>query len=703
MANKYRIKTPFSVRLKHFIQRMWGVLAILTMTAILYAKPKANILQVGVICAVSYVLAVYLTGVTFRVFAFRTVSPAEEGEMPFLNALDPDLIKRLFMPVVICDNDGQILWHNNAFAQLFRSGEILLGRNLSQYCTAELSDILSEPSAEGHPASLLSPLRKEAEDAETFPSPADYRIQAYSVPDPLKNGGESHILFWNDKRDFSDLLLLMEKRDTVVGYIFIDNLDELLQYVQEQYRLASARVQGVLAAWVAGMNGILKEYERNKFLVVFEARYLPTLKENRFSVMDSVRDIRVGESSMPVTISMGLAHLSPEAPISLAEKENAAREALDLALQRGGDQVVFKTDKDTEFFGGKTKSMEKRTRVRSRVNAGKLAALITEASNVIIMGHRFADHDSVGSCIGICQFARYCGVPANIVFDFSDQNVRICLERLIDDSDYDGTFVDAASAMDLIRSETLLIICDVSNPANFEAPELYENIKNTVIIDHHRKTGEFSYPPALTYIDPSASSASELVAEMLELTLPLGTLPAEEANLMLAGILLDTNQFTRNTGIRTFSAAVYLRREGASPGDAKMLFRISLDDYKRESRFGSDVYIYREQIAIALCDGDGDSSDDRIAAAKAADKLLSVKGVSASFALVRIGTTVNISARSLGTMNVQLILEKLHGGGHFDVAGAQIPDCTVPAALEQLKTAIDLYLAEINTVSLGTA
>ncbi|MGM9626299.1 MAG: DHH family phosphoesterase, partial [Eubacteriales bacterium] len=446
---------------------------------------------------------------------------------------------------------------------------------------------------------------------------------------------------------------------------------------------------------ITDKNGLIKEYERNKFLVVFEARHIEEMKAGHFSVMDDIHEVRIGESNMPVTVSIGLAHIDG----TYTDKEAAAHAALDLALQRGGDQVVYKTESGVEFYGGRTKSVQKRTKVRSRVFAGELASLIADASNVLIMGHRFADHDCIGSCIGIFKFSEFCGVRANIVINHADPNIRICLSRFEDREDYSDVFVGQAAALDLITSETLLIICDVSNPNNFESPDLYENVRKTVIIDHHRKTGDFKYKPVLTYIEPSASSASELVSEMLEQSLPLGALPKEEADLLLSGILLDTNQFTRNTGVRTFSAALYLRSEGASPADAKMLFRTSLEDFMREAKFESNVIIYRDIIAIAVRDSEGADSDDRIAAAKAADRLLSVSGVMASFALVRVDETVHISARSQGNLNVQLILERLRGGGHYDVAGAQVRGLPMQEVLQQLKAAIDAYLGEISAES----
>ncbi len=694
MSGKHRTKFSQPSSIKHFLQKLWGFLAISGLTLTFYLSEKPNPLQIGLIFTVLYLCAVYMTGVLFRFFSFKISAP-DETEMPVLRSVTLDFISRIYMPVLICDEHGKIIWYNKALGQLFHAGEVLYGKYIDQYCTATVDAIMAEQAYEGFPAGILPTTHtrfhsRPAFDEETMQLPKPYHVKGYTISADGKN---YCITFWNNKQDMYNLKRRMEESDSVVGYIIIDNLDEILQFVQEQYRLASAQVEDLLNQWMAGMDGLIKEYERNKFIVVFEAKHLPALLEGHFSIMDDIREIRIGESNMPVTVSMGISHCAG----TLAEKEAEAHEALDLALQRGGDQVVYKTEAGTEFYGGRTKSVQKRTKVRSRVIAGELANFIAQSSNVIIMGHRFADHDSIGSCIGMYKFAELCGVHANIVVHDTDPNIRICLDRFMNREDYADVFVSGAAALDLITSETLLLICDVSNPYNFEAPELYENIRRTVIIDHHRKTGEFAYKPVLTYIEPSASSASELVAEMLEQSLPLGALPKEEADLLLAGILLDTNQFTRNTGVRTFSAALYLRSEGASPGDAKMLFRTSLGDFMREARFAANVIIYRDIIAIAIRDSEGTTNDDRIAAAKAADRLLSVDGVMASFALVRLGDVIHISARSQGNLNVQLILERLQGGGHFDVAGAQVRGIPMQTALEKLKEAIDAYLTEINS------
>lgn len=407
-------------------------------------------------------------------------------------------------------------------------------------------------------------------------------------------------------------------------------------------------------------------------------------------MLDEIREIHVGDTTMPVTISMGIATISG----SLYEKERATQTALDMALQRGGDQVVIKTADGVEFYGGKTKTVQKRTKVRARVIANELIMLISAADNVLVMGHKFADFDAFASCIAVVRLCKFCGVQALVVSDKNDKNLAGCFKRLEGNPEYRNLFIDKIEAQDMIHSGTLAVVVDVNNIDFCEAPDVVNTVQNLVIIDHHRKTAEFKNTPKIAYIEPSASSASELMSEFLEQILPQGTLPKVEADLLLAGILLDTKRFTHNTGVRTFSSALYLRSEGASPIDAQDLFKMDIEDFLSEAKFESNVVIYKSVIAIALNDSDENTSIGRVNAARAADRLLGVEGVLAAFALCRIGDTVHISARSQGKINVQLILEKMGGGGHFDSAGAQMKSSSVANALTMLRTAIDEYLAE---------
>jgi c-di-AMP phosphodiesterase-like protein len=427
-------------------------------------------------------------------------------------------------------------------------------------------------------------------------------------------------------------------------------------------------------------------------MCVFEAQQFTALEADKFSLLDEIRDIRLGETTLSVTISMGIAKIEG----TLYQKERAAQAALDMALQRGGDQVVVKTKAGVEFYGGKTKAVQKRTKVRSRVIANELIALVSMSDNVIVMGHRYPDADSFASCVAMTRIAKFCGAKAYIVIDQNDKNLRNCFKTLEENPDYSGIFVDRAQAQDLIESGTLVVVTDVNNINICEAPDLIKSVNDYVVIDHHIKTSEFEKQPKISYIEPSASSASELMSELLELILPQGTLPKEEADLLFAGMLLDTKQFTHNTGVRTFSAALHLRNEGASPLDAQALFKTDLDDFLSEAQFERNVSIYRNFIAIALNDEDTSNQLTRINAAKAADRLLSVENIRAAFALCSIEGVICISARSDGTVNVQRITEKLGGGGHFDSAGVQISGVTVKEAIIMLRSAIDEILDDTS-------
>ena len=503
------------------------------------------------------------------------------------------------------------------------------------------------------------------------------------------DGREYTVYIMHETTEYDAELSRLIGKESAVAYITVDNLEELLNYEQEDYRSASGETERILREWAVKSNGVLKEYQQDRYIFIFERSYLERFIESGFDILDKIRNIRVGENSIPLTVSMGVC-ATDGTPL---EREKAAQAALDTALQRGGDQAVVKTESSTDIFGGKTKMPQKRTKVKARVVANELVSHISSSSNVIIMGHKYADFDAFGSCIGLARLCMFCGVPVSIVTDFSDSNLDRCRDWISIEKEYRSVLIDKDTALDLITSDTLLIVSDVNNKMQFECPELFDHCLRVAVVDHHRKTADYERAPLITYIEPSASASSELVAEMLEQVLPADEVLSIEANLMMAGILLDTNQFTKNTGTRTFSAALYLRGLGADVGEVQELFKTELSDFQRELKFHSNVEHYREVTAIATAVGEC-TYKDKIPAAKAADKLLTVEGVKASFAIVPIGNEVHISARSTGTINVQLLLEKLRGGGHFDSAGTRLEKTTVAEAVEMLKNAIDTYLNE---------
>jgi c-di-AMP phosphodiesterase-like protein len=393
-----------------------------------------------------------------------------------------------------------------------------------------------------------------------------------------------------------------------------------------------------------------------------------------------------------ITASIGVSRIKG----TLAEREQAAREALDLAFQRGGDQAVYKTDSGIEYYGGITKSIFKRSSVQSRTFANQLIATMVRADNVIIMGHRYGDFDSFGASVGIARLAMRVGAKVNIAVDMRDNNLLPWVEILEEQPVHSQTFVDSAEAFDLVGPDTLVVLVDHNTVVRSQFTDIAKRVNNLVIIDHHRKNEVMPENLLFSYVEPSSSSTCELVAEMLESSLPSNNLLKPEADMLLAGILLDTKQFTRNTGTRTFGAAQYLRGAGANPSDVYDMFKTSPLDLAKESRFHTDITLYNSNIAISSCEGDTDESY-RIIASKAADKMLTLKGVEASFTVVRIGEEIHISGRSNGKINVQLILERIGGGGHFDIAGAQIKSETVTNVLEALKNSIDDYLMTVSS------
>ncbi|MBQ9716563.1 MAG: DHH family phosphoesterase, partial [Clostridia bacterium] len=476
--------------------------------------------------------------------------------------------------------------------------------------------------------------------------------------------------------------------ELVVAYIMIDNLGEMMQYDSEHYRPAASQIDEILRDRADEYGGILKEYERDKYIFITEARVLDELILQKFDILDRVRAVRVGDTNLPLTISMGVSNIHG----AYKEKERAAHAALDMSLQRGGDQAAVKGDGSIDFYGGVTKTVQKRTNVRSRVVSNELISARKKASNVLIMGHKFADFDAFGACVGLAQIAMFCETRVNIVINMADRNLVGCRSLLESASEYRGIFVDSADALDLLETGTLVVVADVNNLSRSELPELAYRTEMLAVIDHHRMTAEFERDPDVEYIEPSASATCEIVAEMLEQVLPNDELSAAEATVMLAGISLDTKQFTKDTGTRTFSAAMYLRDRGADPVVVQDLFRESYSDYMREARFRSNVEIYRERVAITFVEDGEASPADRIIVAKAANNLLMLEGIDASFAAVRLGDTLHISGRSAEKVNVQLILEEIGGGGHFSAAAAQIKEKSAAEVITELKAAIDKHL-----------
>lgn len=579
----------------------------------------------------------------------------EEGSVVFKNSKSP---------IIIFDFHGTVLWYNDALRSVLDPYTNYIGERVSDVLSFDIADI-------------------EAGNCKVTVEGLVYGVEGFVLS--KKNNG-LYLAMLSDVTELSKLEKKYNDERVAVAYIAIDNIEDVLQYVHEKFADSVANIEEKLKAWAASMNGVIKSYDNDKYIMFFDSVYLDDCIANRFDILDSIRDSRVGDG-VSITVSIGVSRRRG----TLYDRELDARDAIDLALQRGGDQAVYKSENETIYFGGRTKTVYKRSNVRSRAFANQLTALMSRSDNVIIMGHKYGDFDSFGASVGAAKLAMLCGIKVNIAIDLTDKNLRPCVEMMQGIDSYSQIFVDNAAGLDLIGPDTLVLLVDHNSIPRAQFSDIASKAANIAVIDHHRKNEQPTKAVKLSYVDPSASSACELVSEMLESVVSSQNLMKQEADILLSGILLDTKQFTRNTGTRTFGAAQYLRGAGANPTDVYNLFKAAPEDLSKEARFHTSIIMYKDVIALACCEGETDESY-RVIASKAADKMLTLKGVAAAFTLVRIGEQIHISGRSAGKINVQLILEKLRGGGHFDVAGAQVVSDSILDVLETLKKSIDEYL-----------
>lgn len=474
----------------------------------------------------------------------------------------------------------------------------------------------------------------------------------------------------------------------VFAHIQIDNYDDVLKGLNESQRTAiPGEVNQQLVEWVTGHDGYLKKYAEDLYIALFNRQALDTMLADKFDILDRARSIRSG-NKIPVTLSIGVA----ADELSIASLGQRARAGLDLALGRGGDQAAVYVEGKVMFYGGKAKAVEKNTRVKARIMAQALRDMIIDCENVLIMGHTGEDFDSLGAALGVARMARFVGKPIRIVVSHQSLAVNKLSELLVDYEEYDKMIITEAEAEGLITDNTLLFVVDTHRPDLTAAPKLLERIERIVIIDHHRRAEKFIANPLLVYLEPSASSTSELIAELLTYFDDKLDLTRLEATALYAGIILDTKNFAVQTGVRTFDAAAYLRRSGADPALVRRLFRVDMETFKRRAEIINNTDMLSGGVVIATYPRK--VKNGQIIAAQVADMLLNIEGVRVSFVLFPSEEGVGVSARSQGDINVQLIMEQLGGGGHQTVAGAQVKDTTIEKIKPQVIDLINKYIEE---------
>lgn len=612
-------------------------------------------------------------------FAIGKLIQVTRKTFQYYARIDDELESKMHMSVhsfpmsaVIIDSAGRIVWTNGKFTEEFP--------DCCEY-GMELSNITDIPPADFFTDDGITVRYKDSV----------YKVFA-RIPDE-DEAKELTLLFFKNITDITALETEKKLSQPVVILFMVDGYEELISGCLESEKAhVSVKIDKLLEDFAGQTTGVLRKNASDRFIAVIEERHLQEILRNKVEILDKAREIFVNDR-LNVTMSIGIGRTGK----TLKESEQLARQALEMALGRGGDQAAVKTDNGFEFYGGVSKGVERHTKVKTRIIANSLLELVDNADKIFIMGHKYSDLDSVGSSVGLTCAIRNLGKSAWAVCDYSTSLAKVLIDRFPHVDGEEPLFTEPADAMEELTDNSLLIICDTHNPLIIESKELYEKAKKVVVIDHHRKMVNYIDNAVIFHHEPYASSASEMVTELIQYFGEAGKLRAVQAECLLAGIMLDTKNFVMKTGVRTFEAAAVLRKMGADTITVKKMFSSSIDSYKRKTQIVAEAEIYRK-CAIAPCDFYAD--DLRIVAPQAADELLTIKNVDASFVLFKtMSNEISISARSMGNLNVQLIMEALGGGGHQTMAGAQLKDVTVNEALDTLKKSIDDYYLSLIKVN----
>ena len=595
------------------------------------------------------------------------------------------MLYNMEIPYALLDENGKILWANRYFKKIVGDKGAYKG----------IDTIFSELAPEKFPDGDQN-LVANAEYKEFYFRIVLSRINLEDVSkgNALVEAGavypNLYTLYLFDETEVKEYIKENQEQRLVCGLIYIDNYEEALTSTEEVRRsLLAALIDRKVSKYMQSFDAILNKLEKDKYLFVIQHRYLPQMQATKFSILDEVREINIG-NEMPVTLSIGVGVNAA----TYNQSSEWAKNAIDLALGRGGDQAVLKDHDKIYYYGGKKKQVEKGTRVRARVKAHALKQLLEGKEQVVVMGHKIGDADSFGSAIGIYRAARTLNKKAYIVIDEVTKSVRPIKAWFENNSNYDSDmFLTKVQAMEIVDLNTALIIVDVNKPSYTECPELLSKTKTIVILDHHRQSSEGVENAVLSYIEPYASSACEMVAEILQYITDGVKLRQVEADAMYAGLMIDTNNFLSKTGVRTFEAAAFLKKSGADITKVRMIFREDMETYQARAEAVKKATLFDSCYIFAECDAEGIESPT-VLGAQIANELLEIDGVKASFVFTNVAGVIYISARSLEEINVQLVMEKFGGGGHSTVAGAQLEGISVEAAMVQVKMQLKIMKNE---------
>lgn len=595
------------------------------------------------------------------------------------------LLRELELPYAMLDEEGRIIWTNARFEEVVHKE-----KGYRKSITSLFPSITREklPDEEDE---VSFPIAFEDRNYEV-------RMRKISMREMAQNSdiidGEGYdgclIAFYLfDETALKIALQEVDDQSLAVGMIYLDNYEEALDSVEEVRRsLLTALIDRKVNKYIAAFDGICKKIEKDKYMVILRKKSVTILRENKFDLLDDVKTVNIG-NEMAVTISIGLGLDG----LSYAQNYEFARNAIDLALGRGGDQAVVKTPENTIYFGGKSQQVEKNTRVKARVKAQALREIISGKDQVLIMGHRLPDADSFGAAVGIYRIARILDKEAHIVLNEVGKGIKPMVELFQHNEDYENMIINNQQALEYAGGNTALVVVDVNKPSITEFPDLLRLCKSIVVLDHHRQGTEIIENATLSYVEAYASSACEMVSEILQYIGDNIRISPEEADCMYSGIMIDTNNFMGKTGVRTFEAAAFLRRNGADVTRVRKLFREDAIEYKAKADAVSQAEIYRNAFAISTCTSE-DIESPTIVGAQAANELLNIRGVKASFIMTEYQNQIFVSARSIDEINVQIIMEKMGGGGHLNTAGCQLSGISISEAIGILKATLDTMIED---------
>ena len=680
MKNKSKIRIRGSLRTYLNVSVYLGILLALINLSIYLLDYRAGLVLSCYVLGY-FAITMYLYLRNKSVVLNELVSFATE-----YGQIQRQLLRELELPYALLDDGGKIIWTNKMFEQTIHKD-----RGYSKPISAIFPDVnVQKLLAEDDEASVSISLETGEYTAKIKKISLKEMAQNSDIISPEGYDGYLIAFYLFDETALRIALQENDNQSLAVGMIYLDNYEEALESIEEVRRsLLMALIDRKVNKYIAAVDGICKKLEKDKYLVILRKQAVTQLQSTRFELMDDVKTVNIG-NEMAVTVSIGIGL----GGLTYSQNYEFARTSVDLALGRGGDQAVVKTKDKITYYGGKSQQVEKSTRVKARVKAHALREIITAKDSVIIMGHRMADVDSFGAAVGLYRIAKSLDRKAHIVLNQVTTSVKPLVDLFMDNEDYESDMiVNSMQALELPTNNAVLVVVDVNKPSLTECPELLKLCKSIVVLDHHRQGTETIENATLSYVEAYASSTCEMVSEILQYINDGVKVRSDEADCMYSGIMIDTNNFMSKTGVRTFEAAAYLRRCGADVTRVRKLFRDDAVEYKTKADAVSQAEIYRTDYAISVCKSD-ELESPTIVGAQAANELLNIKGIKASFVLTEYQGKIYVSARSIDEVNVQVITERLGGGGHMTIAGCQFEGISVSEGINKIKRCLDEMLEE---------